>query len=264
MKVFMSVAVLCLALFVQTACASQGKPLTESEALNLLQSRIQKDNLYSSWTTISCLSFIIEETTRDYFDVAIREKHGGNCPGDPDTAPVADRYRVNRRTKQLQWYEPVEGGWRPYKGVLKARRGKEAPPKPKSADDIVRKLYHDFPADGKDSINSQTKEVLSRYFVSGIADLFIKIQECEKREGGICGPDFMLLYDAQDYQLSEFRVGAFDPVKKTVEVGFKNYGKPVIIVYSMDKTPVGWRISDIRYQKGSSMKKLLSMDGDGR
>lgn len=62
-----------------------------------------------------------EDRTNEDYDFAIREKHGGKCSGDPKTSPVVDRFRVNRVTKIIQWYEVTEGDYLPYKAVLKAR-----------------------------------------------------------------------------------------------------------------------------------------------
>ena len=246
---------LCCLLFVSVvyAEADSGTPLSEARALHLLEARIQQDGLYRDWTTMECLTFAVEGRDRGHFDFAIREEHGGSCPGDPATAPVVDRFRLDRRSHRIQWYDAVDDEWMPYKAVMKARGvQKEASPR-----DIVQRLYRDFPAGGNKSINSQSREVLSRYFIAGVADLFVKIQECEKEGEGICGPDFMVLYDAQDYQLTEFRIGAFDQRKETVQVSFKNFGRPVVIMYQMDKTPAGWRIADIRYQKGLPLSELL-------
>ena len=95
--------------------------LTENQALDLLRSRIQKDRLYSSWTTLSCLSFFIEKKMNDYIDIGIHEKHGGECPSDSNTWPIVDRFRIYRLTKKIQWYEPTEGEYLPYRTVLKAK-----------------------------------------------------------------------------------------------------------------------------------------------
>lgn len=95
--------------------------LTEQQALDILVGHIQKDKLYDSWTTLSCLYFLPEENTKEYFDIGIYEKHGGKCPGDPNTSPVVDRFRVDRSSSKIQWYEPTEGEYLPYKAVLKAR-----------------------------------------------------------------------------------------------------------------------------------------------
>ncbi len=74
---------------------------------------------------MDCLSFITEEITKKYFDFAIHEKHGGACPGDPDTTPIVDRFRVNRSTHKIQWLEPAEGEYLPYSAVLKVKREKK-------------------------------------------------------------------------------------------------------------------------------------------
>jgi hypothetical protein len=42
-----------------------------------------------------------------------------------------------------------------------------------------------------------------------------------------------------------------------VTVHFKNLGKPARIVYVLSRTADGWKISDIRYDDGSSLKKIL-------
>ena len=64
------------------------KRITEAQALNILVANIKRDKLYDSWTTLSCLSFLTEEQTKDDFEFAIHEKHDGKCPGDPETSPV--------------------------------------------------------------------------------------------------------------------------------------------------------------------------------
>ena len=97
------------------------KRLTEQQAQDILAAQIQKDKLYDSWTALSCLFFLAEEKTKDHFDFAIREKHGGRCAGDPNTSPIVDRFRLDRLTKKIQWYEPAEGEFLPYSAVLKAR-----------------------------------------------------------------------------------------------------------------------------------------------
>lgn len=126
-----------------------------------------------------------------------------------------------------------------------------------SPENIVSNLYRDFPPDGKEAVHWQKKDVLAKYFDNNLVDLFLKEQECSERDKGICNIDFMILYDAQDYQITEFHIDAFDPVKKVVNVRFKNYNKPTLIVYQMSETPAGWRISDIRYEKGHSLVETL-------
>ena len=40
-------------------------------------------------------------------------------------------------------------------------------------------------------------------------------------------------------------------------VTFKNFGKPTRVEYVLSRTTNGWKISDIRYDDGSSLKKIL-------
>lgn len=87
------------------AAQEESRLLAEKEAVDLLVGKVKGDALYDYWTTPDCLDFVIEETTDSHVDIAIRENHEGGCPGDPDTAPVVDRFRVVRATKEVLWYE---------------------------------------------------------------------------------------------------------------------------------------------------------------
>jgi hypothetical protein len=98
-----------------------GNQVTEKQALDTLEEQIKKDKLYDNRLTFSCLLFITEETTENYFDFAVHEKHGGECQGDPNTSPIVDRFRINRITKEIQWYDVVEDGFVPYGTMLSAR-----------------------------------------------------------------------------------------------------------------------------------------------
>jgi hypothetical protein len=99
---------LLLVLLVNMPAIASG-PLDEVHALNILVAQVQKNKLYDSWTSLACLSFVTEEKTKKFIDFAILEKHGGKCPGDPNTSPVVDRFRVNRLTHKIEWFEPMEG-----------------------------------------------------------------------------------------------------------------------------------------------------------
>lgn len=129
-----------------------------------------------------------------------------------------------------------------------------------SPEDVINRLYRDFSKKGSGSVHVQGREVLSRYFDGRLVDLLIKDQECQKREKGICNLDFMIQYGAQDDEITGLRVGVFDPAKQSSEVTFRNFGKPQTLIYRMNKSREGWRISDIRYEKGRSLVELLSND----
>jgi hypothetical protein len=67
--------------------------------------QVTQDKLYDKWTNLDCLSFLVEQANGGTFDMAIREKHGGPCPGDPNTAPVVDRFRVTG-DRVIFWLNP--------------------------------------------------------------------------------------------------------------------------------------------------------------
>ncbi|AKK66735.1 hypothetical protein FD63_04165 [Xanthomonas translucens pv. undulosa] len=94
-----------------------------TRALDMLQTRLAADHVYAD---APCLQYAAEtdadpvaadaaaspspstEYAAAAIDVAVREKHGDGCPGDPQTAPFRDRYRVER-SGAILWYDVAEG-----------------------------------------------------------------------------------------------------------------------------------------------------------
>jgi len=123
MRIRLSILAVSITLLVMLPCsdADARNRLTEEQALDVLTARVRKDKLYDSRVTESCLSFLVEEKTKVYIDIAVREKHGGQCPGDPNTSPVVDRFRIHRVTKRIKWFESSTGEYLPYGVLVKAR-----------------------------------------------------------------------------------------------------------------------------------------------
>ena len=81
-------------------------------ALDLLAARLQRDKVYAD----DCSVFELEDDANDEngaFDIAVRERHGAGCPGDPQTSPVRDRFQV-ARGGAIRWYDPAEGAFVDY------------------------------------------------------------------------------------------------------------------------------------------------------
>jgi hypothetical protein len=100
-------------------------------------------------------------------------------------------------------------------------------------------------------------QLLGRYFDAPLLKLYLKDKREAKGEVGRLDGD--PLYNAQDIQISDFSVSAPELVgeETRVTVRFKNIGKPARIIYVLNRTTDAWRISDIRYEDGSSLKKIL-------
>jgi hypothetical protein len=123
-----------------------------------------------------------------------------------------------------------------------------------SAKDLVAQLYqaHRSKHDPLDET-----QLLGRYFDAALLKLYLKDKREAKGEVGRLEGD--PLYNAQDMQISDFSVSAPEMARgeTQVTVQFKNIGKPARVIYVLSRTANGWRISDIRYDDGSSLKKIL-------
>jgi hypothetical protein len=100
-------------------------------------------------------------------------------------------------------------------------------------------------------------QLLGRYFDAELLKLYLKDKREAKGEVGRLDGD--PLYNAQEIEVKDFSIS--EPVttggESRVTVGFKNIDKLTRVVYVLSRTAEGWRISDIRYDDGSSLKKIL-------
>ena len=111
----------------------------EIRALDMLETRLAADHVYAD---AQCLQYDAETDAEPVADdaaasppattgaaaapaaieFAVREKHGDGCPGDPQTAPVRDRYRVER-SGAILWYDVAEGDFVGYAQRTRDRAG---------------------------------------------------------------------------------------------------------------------------------------------
>ena len=129
-----------------------------------------------------------------------------------------------------------------------------------SPKDVVAQLYqaHRSKHDPLDET-----QLLSRYFDAELLKLYLKDKREAKGEVGRLDGD--PLYNAQEIQITDFSISAPKTPggpsrtgrQMRVTVHFKNLGKPARIIYLLSRTADGWKISDIRYDDGSSLKKIL-------
>ena len=123
--------------------------------------------------------------------------------------------------------------------------------------DLVAQLYQAHRSSHDPLVQTQ---LLGRYFDAPLLKLYLRDKREAKGEVGRLDGD--PLYNAQDMQISNFSISAPETVRgeTQVTVRFKNIGKPTRIMYVLTHTGAGWRISDIRYDDGSSLKKILQAD----
>src|SRR6476659_4195094 len=123
-----------------------------------------------------------------------------------------------------------------------------------SPKDLVAQLYqaHRSKHDPLDET-----ALLGRYFDPALLKLYLKDRREAKGEVGRLDGD--PLYNAQDMEIKDFSISAPEITdgEARVTVNFKNLGKPTRVVYILSRTANVWKISDIRYDDGSSLKKIL-------
>lgn len=123
---------------------------------------------------------------------------------------------------------------------------------------IIRLFYQDHPPER--SIDLGDFKELSKYFTEKLARLFVQDSECAGKSESICNLDFDPFIDAQDWNDSiPFKI-TITPGPSGADITFRVNvnvtGKT--LVYHVQKTSSGWRISDIVFPTGGSLVALLS------
>lgn len=111
MSIMTGVVAMTAALGLVPSLPVQAVPIrSHSHAIEVLRDRITRDRIYRR---PDCLFFMEEGEPAAGYDIAIRAKQGGRCPGDPMVAPVLARFRV-LRGGGIVWYDPVSDRYLPY------------------------------------------------------------------------------------------------------------------------------------------------------
>ncbi len=123
-----------------------------------------------------------------------------------------------------------------------------------SPKDVVAQLYKSY---GSEQSPAGETRLFSRYFDDELLKLYLKDKREAKGEVGRLDGD--PLYNAQEVQITDFSISApkITGGEALVTVRFKNIGKPTRVECVLRRTVHGWKISDIRYDDGYSLKKIL-------
>lgn len=130
---------------------------------------------------------------------------------------------------------------------------------------LVSQLYERFPAPLEDtpisageSIIDQDREVLTQFFDSDLTNLILADRACVAQNGGVCRLDFDPIWDSQDPTAYEFEV---HPTKRTeivkVRVQAPRSSEDVELEYRLVQEGGEWRIADISYPEGFTLRELL-------
>ena len=76
-------------------CPNQiAQAITKEEAVDRVFTQLQADDFYAGRLSLDCLTFLPFATNEGEVKVEVRENHGSDCPGNPDTAPLVDTFLV--------------------------------------------------------------------------------------------------------------------------------------------------------------------------
>ncbi len=76
---------------------------TEQDAIMQKASRIITQHHLLSRAELACSTLILEEATKTVATVTVREKHGGKCGGDLETAPRRFTMEIDLKTEAARW-----------------------------------------------------------------------------------------------------------------------------------------------------------------
>jgi hypothetical protein len=122
---------------------------------------------------------------------------------------------------------------------------------------LVSKLYRLRSKKGDPLHNPTDQERLGRYFTPRLAELYVQDQVDARGEVGRLEAD--PLYYAQDFEITDFKIG--EPTRTqdgvVVVAKFRNIKKPCHVDFELTRTKDGWRISDIKYEDGNTLRGIL-------
>lgn len=127
---------------------------------------------------------------------------------------------------------------------------------PAAPEAVVAALYKAHASDKGPFFQSEDKAVVSKYFSKELTAFIWVDAKNADGEVGALGAD--PLYDAQDTEIKKFAIekGKIDGTKATVLVTFVNFDEKQKFTYQMVQENGAWKIADIRYTAGHTLKKL--------
>jgi hypothetical protein len=124
---------------------------------------------------------------------------------------------------------------------------------------VVRELYRAHRNGNGHVFERQGRKLQQKFFEQKLAALIWK-NLSETPEGEVGNIDFDPLYNTQDAQIKNFRVGAAvtNGATATVPVTFTNFDQEVRIEFRLVNTKAGWKVSNIDYGGGMDFVRILS------
>ena len=135
--------------------------------------------------------------------------------------------------------------------------------------EAVTRLYRDFawevvladPPAGATGFAQSPRATLIRYVDTSLARLLIADQTCLARGQGICNLDFAPLWGSQDPTVTALSIAVTSDAT-IVRVRYRIPGteQEVTIDLQTVRTRAGWRVKDIIYEGGNTLRSTLGAE----
>jgi hypothetical protein len=122
---------------------------------------------------------------------------------------------------------------------------------------LVADLYRVHNQKHSPFFQTRSRALLYKYFEKDLADMLWK--DAVKSKGEVGAIDGDPLYDAQDVEIKKFAIAAptYANGKARINVTFENFNQPKTFVFTLVNGRTGWRISNIEYGEGRSLRGYL-------
>jgi hypothetical protein len=140
----------------------------------------------------------------------------------------------------------VTGGW-----AIQAQSTSKGVTTPEA---LVADLYRVHKAKRGPFFQARSRALLYKYFEKDIADLIWNDEVKSKGEVGVIDGD--PLYDAQDMEIKNFVINKarHEGSGELIDATFENFGEKKTITFVVVKGAPGWRIHDILYAEGRTLR----------
>jgi hypothetical protein len=124
---------------------------------------------------------------------------------------------------------------------------------------FLAQIYGAF--EGPDSKGLDFRDVRNarRYFTRGTAALIAKDAKDAERRGEVGRLDFDPFIVGNDWELRDLQI-TVSPAgrdKATGVASFMNLRKSTVVTFDLVRVPSGWRIADMHWEDGDSLRKRL-------
>lgn len=130
-------------------------------------------------------------------------------------------------------------------------------------DTLVYRLYRDH-STPRSPFFTTDSAAIARYCTPELTALLLRDARYSQSHGEVGALDGDPFYNAQDTSITDFKILPAtypEPDRRAeVVVTFRNYDAPQRIVFQLVKTTAGWRVADINWGDGYTLRGILSND----